>query len=102
MFFGRAGQWFGNNDNDGDKMSVFHDLDGSVTGYSNTFVGRADNYLLRHPGCVTVPRWNGVMCTGKYAQVRGGCMQRRCVCWVGVPKHSVWGGGVKPVEHSKK
>uniref|UniRef100_A0A8V0ZBY9 G8 domain-containing protein n=1 Tax=Gallus gallus TaxID=9031 RepID=A0A8V0ZBY9_CHICK len=69
VFFGRAGQWFGNNDNDGDKMSVFHDLDGSVTGYSNTFVGRADNYLLRHPGCVTVPRWNGVMCTGKYAQL---------------------------------
>uniref|UniRef100_G1N7X6 G8 domain-containing protein n=1 Tax=Meleagris gallopavo TaxID=9103 RepID=G1N7X6_MELGA len=70
VFFGRAGQWFGNNDNDGDKMSVFHDLDGSVTGYSNIFVGRADNYLLRHPGCVTVPRWNGVMCTGRYAQVR--------------------------------
>uniref|UniRef100_A0A803YDU6 G8 domain-containing protein n=1 Tax=Meleagris gallopavo TaxID=9103 RepID=A0A803YDU6_MELGA len=69
VFFGRAGQWFGNNDNDGDKMSVFHDLDGSVTGYSNIFVGRADNYLLRHPGCVTVPRWNGVMCTGRYAQL---------------------------------
>ncbi|OPJ70480.1 transmembrane protein 2-like [Patagioenas fasciata monilis] len=69
VFFGRSGQWFGNNDNDGDKTSVFHDLDGSVTGYPDTFVGRADNYLLRHPGCLTVPRWNGVMCTGKFAQL---------------------------------
>ncbi|KAM9637933.1 cell surface hyaluronidase CEMIP2-like isoform 2-T2 [Morphnus guianensis] len=69
VFFGRSGQWFGNNDNDGDKMSVFHDLDGSVTGYPDTFIGRADNYLLRHPGCLTVPRWNGVMCTGKFAQL---------------------------------
>ncbi|XP_062439292.1 inactive cell surface hyaluronidase CEMIP2-like [Rhea pennata] len=69
VFFGRTGQWFGNNDNDGDKMSIFHDLDGSVTGYPDTFVGRADNYLLRHPGCLTVPRWNGVICTGKFAQL---------------------------------
>ncbi|NXJ73451.1 TMEM2 hyaluronidase, partial [Trogon melanurus] len=69
VFFGRPGQWFGNNDNDGDKTSIFHDLDGSVTGYPDTFVGRADNYLLRHPGCVTVPPWNGVMCTGKFAQL---------------------------------
>ncbi|XP_068551382.1 inactive cell surface hyaluronidase CEMIP2-like isoform X1 [Anas acuta] len=69
VFFGRSGQWFGNNDNDGDKMSIFHDLDGSVTGYPDTFIGRADNYLLRHPGCLTVPRWNGMMCTGKFAQL---------------------------------
>uniref|UniRef100_K7FSZ3 hyaluronoglucosaminidase n=1 Tax=Pelodiscus sinensis TaxID=13735 RepID=K7FSZ3_PELSI len=69
VFFGRSGQWFGDNDNDGDKVSVFHDLDGSVTGYPDTFVGRADNYLLRHPGCLTVPRWNGMICTGKYAQL---------------------------------
>ncbi|XP_009468526.1 PREDICTED: transmembrane protein 2-like [Nipponia nippon] len=69
VFFGRSGEWFGNNDNDGDKMSIFHDLDGSVTGYPDTFIGRADNYLLRHPGCLTVPRWNGVMCTGKFAQL---------------------------------
>uniref|UniRef100_A0A8B9FDY4 G8 domain-containing protein n=1 Tax=Amazona collaria TaxID=241587 RepID=A0A8B9FDY4_9PSIT len=69
VFFGRSGQWFGNNDNDGDKMSIFHDLDGSVTGYPDTFIGRADNYLLRHPGCLTVPCWNGLMCTGKFAQL---------------------------------
>ncbi|NWX96773.1 TMEM2 hyaluronidase, partial [Nothoprocta ornata] len=69
VFFGKSGQWFGNNDNDGDKMSIFHDLDGSVTGYPDTFVGRADNYLLHHPGCLTVPRWNGMICTGKFAQL---------------------------------
>ncbi|XP_033922367.1 cell surface hyaluronidase-like isoform X2 [Melopsittacus undulatus] len=69
VFFGRSGQWFGNNDNDGDKMSIFHDLDGSVTGYPDIFIGRADNYLLHHPGCLTVPRWNGLMCTGKFAQL---------------------------------
>lgn len=69
-------------------MSVFHDLDGSVTGYPDTFVGRADNYLLRHPGCLTVPRWNGVMCTGKFAQVMG---QRRWVRWVGVLRWSAEG-----------
>ncbi|CAM5145498.1 unnamed protein product [Eretmochelys imbricata] len=69
VFFGRSGQWFGDNDNDGDKVSIFHDLDGSVTGYPDTFIGRADNYLLRHPGCLTVPRWNGMICRGKYAQL---------------------------------
>ncbi|XP_059570591.1 cell surface hyaluronidase isoform X3 [Alligator mississippiensis] len=69
VFFGRPGQWFGDNDNDGDKVSVFHDLDGSVTGYPDTFIGRADNSLLRHPGCLTVPRWNGMICAGKYAQL---------------------------------
>ncbi|XP_054858270.1 cell surface hyaluronidase-like [Eublepharis macularius] len=69
VFFGAPGQWFGDNNNDGDKMSIFHDLDGSVTGYPGTFVGRADNYLIRHPGCLTVPRWNGMICAGKYAQL---------------------------------
>ncbi|XP_068131333.1 inactive cell surface hyaluronidase CEMIP2-like [Hyperolius riggenbachi] len=69
VFFGRSGQWFGSNDYDGDKVSIFHDLDGSLTGYPDTFVGRADNYLLRHTGCLTVPRWNGVICTGRYAQL---------------------------------
>ena len=59
VFFGRAGQWFGNNDNDGDKMSVFHDLDGSVTGYSNTFVGRADNYLSVIPAVSPSPAGMG-------------------------------------------
>ncbi|KAG8440635.1 hypothetical protein GDO86_006401 [Hymenochirus boettgeri] len=69
VFFGHSGQWFGSNDFDGDKVSIFHDLDGSVTGYADTFVGRSDNYLMRHPGCLTVPRWNGVICKGKYAQL---------------------------------
>ncbi|CAM9116119.1 unnamed protein product [Lampetra planeri] len=68
-FFGRPGQWFEENDMDGDKNSIFHDVDGSVTGYKDTYVGRADNYLIRHPACVSVSQWNGVICSGRYSQV---------------------------------
>ncbi|XP_067084353.1 cell surface hyaluronidase [Osmerus mordax] len=68
-FFGRPGQWFEENDMDGDKNSIFHDVDGSVTGYGDTYVGRADNYLIRHPDCVNISLWNGVVCSGAYAQV---------------------------------
>nr|XP_056722063.1 cell surface hyaluronidase-like [Euleptes europaea] len=75
VFFGTPGEWFGDHDNDGDKISIFHDLDGSVTGYPGTFVGRADNYLIRQPGCLTVPRWNGIICSGRYAQLY---VQARC------------------------
>uniref|UniRef100_A0A673YMT2 hyaluronoglucosaminidase n=1 Tax=Salmo trutta TaxID=8032 RepID=A0A673YMT2_SALTR len=69
VFFGRPGQWFDENDLDGDKNSIFHDVDGSVTGYRDTYVGRADNYLIRHPGCVNITQWNGVVCSGTYSQV---------------------------------
>uniref|UniRef100_A0A8C3AVC6 hyaluronoglucosaminidase n=1 Tax=Cyclopterus lumpus TaxID=8103 RepID=A0A8C3AVC6_CYCLU len=68
-FFGRPGQWFEENDLDGDKNSIFHDVDGSVTGYTDTYVGRADNYVIQHPGCVTIYQWSGVICSGRYAQV---------------------------------
>uniref|UniRef100_A0A8C7RZ99 hyaluronoglucosaminidase n=1 Tax=Oncorhynchus mykiss TaxID=8022 RepID=A0A8C7RZ99_ONCMY len=68
-FFGRPGQWFDENDLDGDKNSIFHDVDGSVTGYRDTYVGRADNYLIRHPGCINITQWNGVVCSGTYSQV---------------------------------
>uniref|UniRef100_A0AAR2JPF5 G8 domain-containing protein n=1 Tax=Pygocentrus nattereri TaxID=42514 RepID=A0AAR2JPF5_PYGNA len=68
-FFGRPGQWFEDNDLDGDKNSIFHDLDGSVSGYPDTYAVRADNYLVRHPDCVSMPQWNGCVCSGHYAQV---------------------------------
>lgn len=68
-FFGRPGEWFEQNDLDGDKTSIFHDLDGSISNYTDTYVARADNFLIRHPQCVDVPRWNGVVCSGKYSQV---------------------------------
>ncbi|XP_076855130.1 cell surface hyaluronidase isoform X2 [Brachyhypopomus gauderio] len=68
-FFGRPGQWFEDNDLDGDKNSIFHDVDGSVSGYPGTYVARADNFLARHPACVDVPAWNGCVCSGRYAQV---------------------------------
>ncbi|XP_019131531.2 cell surface hyaluronidase [Larimichthys crocea] len=68
-FFGRPGQWFEENDLDGDKNSIFHDADGSVTGYRDSYVGRADNYLIQHPRCVNVSQWSGVICSGRYSQV---------------------------------
>ncbi|XP_061623290.1 cell surface hyaluronidase isoform X2 [Phyllopteryx taeniolatus] len=68
-FFGRPGQWFEENDLDGDKNSIFHDVDGSVTGSKDTYVGRADNFLIQHPSCVNKPLWNGVICSGRYSQV---------------------------------
>ncbi|XP_034025896.1 cell surface hyaluronidase [Thalassophryne amazonica] len=68
-FFGRPGQWFEENDLDGDKNSIFHDVDGSVTGYRDTYVGRMDNYLIQHPGCVNISQWNAVICSGRYSQV---------------------------------
>ncbi|XP_074525918.1 cell surface hyaluronidase [Halichoeres trimaculatus] len=68
-FFGRPGQWFEDNDLDGDKNSMFHDVDGSVTGYTDTYVGRADNYLIQHPSCVNMSQWSGVICSGRYSQV---------------------------------
>ncbi|CAL8250805.1 unnamed protein product [Boreogadus saida] len=68
-FFGRPGQWFEENDLDGDKNSIFHDVDGSVTGRAGVFVGRADNFLIQHPACANLSRWNAVACSGRYAQV---------------------------------
>lgn len=68
-FFGRPGQWFEENDLDGDKNSIFHDVDGSVTGYRDSYVGRADNYLIQHPACINTAQWNAVICSGRYAQV---------------------------------
>uniref|UniRef100_A0A2K6TR17 hyaluronoglucosaminidase n=1 Tax=Saimiri boliviensis boliviensis TaxID=39432 RepID=A0A2K6TR17_SAIBB len=69
VFFGKPGPWFEDCELDGDKNSIFHDIDGSVTGYKDTYVGRMDNYLIRHPSCVNVTRWNAVICNGTYAQV---------------------------------
>ncbi|OXB64791.1 hypothetical protein ASZ78_010384 [Callipepla squamata] len=67
-FFGKPGPWFEEVDLDGDKNSIFHDLDGSVTDYKDTYVGRMDNYLIQHPKCVNNTEWNGVICSGTYAQ----------------------------------
>ncbi|XP_076127565.1 cell surface hyaluronidase [Alosa pseudoharengus] len=69
VFFGKPGPWFDENDLDGDKNSMFHDLDGTVSGYPNTYVGRVDNFLIQHPGCVNISEWNGVACSGRYSQV---------------------------------
>ncbi|KAM6469879.1 cell surface hyaluronidase CEMIP2 isoform 2-T4 [Liasis olivaceus] len=69
VFFGKPGPWFEEADLDGDKNSIFHDVDGSVTEYKDTYVGRMDNYLIRHPDCSNFAKWNGVVCSGTFAQV---------------------------------
>ncbi|KAM8964427.1 cell surface hyaluronidase CEMIP2 isoform 2-T2 [Lycaon pictus] len=69
VFFGKPGPWFEDCELDGDKNSIFHDVDGSVTGYKDAYVGRIDNYLIRHPSCVNITKWNAVVCSGSYAQV---------------------------------
>uniref|UniRef100_A0A5F8GU75 hyaluronoglucosaminidase n=1 Tax=Monodelphis domestica TaxID=13616 RepID=A0A5F8GU75_MONDO len=69
VFFGKPGPWFEDCDLDGDKNSIFHDVDGSVTRYKDTYMGRMDNYLIRHPDCVNMNKWNGIICSGTYAQV---------------------------------
>ncbi|XP_006894484.1 PREDICTED: transmembrane protein 2 [Elephantulus edwardii] len=69
VFFGKPGPWFEDCELDGDKNSIFHDVDGSVTGYKDAYVGRFDNYLIRHPSCVNRTKWNAVVCSGSYAQV---------------------------------
>lgn len=68
-FFGRPGPWFEDSDLDGDKNSIFHDVDGSVTEYKDTYVVRMDNFLVRHPDCINMTEWNGVICSGTYAQI---------------------------------
>ncbi|XP_072373475.1 cell surface hyaluronidase isoform X1 [Scyliorhinus torazame] len=69
VFFGKPGPWFDSYDLDGDKNAVFHDIDGSVTGYTDTYVGRMDNFLIQHPQCKNLTSWFGSVCSGKFAQV---------------------------------
>lgn len=69
MFFGEPGPWFNQLDMDGDKTSVFHDVDGSVSEYPGSYLTKADNWLVRHPDCIDVPDWRGAVCSGRYAQV---------------------------------
>ncbi|MGH0157285.1 UNVERIFIED_CONTAM: hypothetical protein FKN15_033569, partial [Acipenser sinensis] len=80
VFFGISGPWFEENELDGDKNSIFHDVDGSVTGYKDAYVGRMDNFLIRHPDCINVTKWNGVICSGRYSQV---IQTLNCGCWSG-------------------
>ncbi|XP_045437570.1 cell migration-inducing and hyaluronan-binding protein isoform X2 [Pipistrellus kuhlii] len=69
VFFGEPGPWFNQLDMDGDKTSVFHDVDGSVSEYPGSYLTKADNWLLRHPDCIDVPDWRGAVCSGRYAQM---------------------------------
>lgn len=54
---------------DGDKTTIFHDIDGSISEYPGAFLVKEDNWLLRHPDCIDVPDWRAAICSGRYAQV---------------------------------
>uniref|UniRef100_A0A8D0DC68 Cell migration inducing hyaluronidase 1 n=1 Tax=Sander lucioperca TaxID=283035 RepID=A0A8D0DC68_SANLU len=69
VFFGEPGPWFNKMQMDGDKTTIFHDIDGSVSEYPGAFLVKEDNWLLRHPDCIDVPDWKAAICSGHYAQV---------------------------------
>ncbi|XP_072321030.1 cell migration-inducing and hyaluronan-binding protein [Eucyclogobius newberryi] len=69
LFFGEVGPWFSHMQMDGDKTTVLHDTDGSLSQYPGAFLVKEDNWLLRHPDCIDVPEWRGAICSGRYAQI---------------------------------
>lgn len=69
VFFGEPGPWFSQMQMDGDKTTIFHDIDGSVSEYPGAFLVKEDNWLLRHPDCIDVPDWKAAICSGRYAQI---------------------------------
>ncbi|KAK7930480.1 hypothetical protein WMY93_006875 [Mugilogobius chulae] len=69
LFFGEVGPWFSRMQMDGDKTTVLHDTDGSLSQYPGAFLVKEDNWLLRHPDCIDVPEWRGAICSGRYAQI---------------------------------
>uniref|UniRef100_A0A8C3XJ53 hyaluronoglucosaminidase n=1 Tax=Chelydra serpentina TaxID=8475 RepID=A0A8C3XJ53_CHESE len=69
VFFGEPGPWFNDLNMDGDKTSVFHDVDGSVSEYPGSYLIKEDNWLIKHPDCIDVPDWRGAICSGHYAQI---------------------------------
>ncbi|KAF4083044.1 hypothetical protein AMELA_G00135530 [Ameiurus melas] len=69
VFFGEPGPWFNEMNMDGDKTTIFHDVDGSVSEYPGAFLVKEDNWLLRNPDCIDVPDWRAAICSGHYAQI---------------------------------
>ena len=63
MYMGQEGDLFGSYDSDADLNQIFYDVDGSVTGYPNSYVVRPDNWLLRTDDCIDVPEYNAAICT---------------------------------------
>ena len=59
---------FGWDDKDGNKAPTFRDLDGSVTGQSNTQVV-PEHPFYTGPECVSRVNWGMTVCPYKYVQV---------------------------------
>lgn len=56
-------------DRDGNKMSVFFDSTGSVTGTAGRFVV-ANTPMLLTPECTAQPAWNGAICASRFIGLR--------------------------------
>lgn len=69
LFFGEVGPFFSLMQRDGDKTTILHDTDGSLSQYPGAYLVKDDNWLLRHPDCIDVPEWRGAICSGNYAQI---------------------------------
>lgn len=70
LFFGTPGGAFGSYDNDGDLTQIVRDFDGTTTGVYGAMAVRADNYLMRFPGCANSVNSLYAICNGAdYGQV---------------------------------
>lgn len=55
---------------DGDQTRILHDRDGSLLGYTDTYIMNKNNWLTRHIGCMENWDCKCVICKGKYGSVR--------------------------------
>ena len=63
IYMGQEGNMYGEYNSDGDLNQIFYDLDGSATGYSDSYAVRPDNWLVRTEDCIDVPEFNAAICT---------------------------------------
>jgi hypothetical protein len=67
VYHGAAGQsWFG--DYDGDRKPVIHDVDGTLTGVTDSFIVRNLPFYTT-PNCYPRPEWEGQVCKERYGQL---------------------------------
>ncbi|KAI4830096.1 hypothetical protein KUCAC02_001749, partial [Chaenocephalus aceratus] len=55
VFFGEPGPWFSKMQMDGDKTTIFHDMDGSVSEYPGAFLVKEDTGCCGTPTGIDVP-----------------------------------------------
>jgi hypothetical protein len=67
LSYSQLGQsWFG--DYDGDRKPVIHDVDGTLTGVTDSFIVRNLPFYTT-PNCYPRPEWEGQVCKERYGQL---------------------------------